>query len=286
MESLVFLRQQKTYFSQRKGCLASNLNIDCCPPCGGGGGFWPNSIVPGNGCCCWTCTGYNMACCCMTGWESIILGLTGRDWLRLVLCAAMLWTGTWKIYLPHCNITMQPYSNVIHYHLMIILENFLFFNKNTSCGYSLEVTQRGTSNEYPQIYVFKESLRKLSQNYHQILLLYKWCSQILIFQWIYFSLINSYECKVIIKHNFYHFQIKTYPVRQLSISGERMYCPVQIWLGKLTALDMIPMGWLSHKTSTQTNISCGYSWENVYMSFTKEKWSLGHIQSVMIPISH
>ena len=29
-----------------------------------------------------------------------------------------------------------------------------------------------------------------------------------------------------------------------------------MWLGKLTALDMTPLGWLGRKTSTQTNISC------------------------------
>ena len=50
---------------------------------------------------------------------------------------------------------------------------------------------------------------------------------------------------------------------QLSDSGERMptvlvnrlglSCPVKVWLGKLTALDMTPLGWLSHKTLKQTN---------------------------------
>ena len=51
---------------------------------------------------------------------------------------------------------------------------------------------------------------------------------------------------------------------QLSVSGERMCtilvnrledkaCPVNVWLGKLTALDMTPLGWLGPKTSTQTN---------------------------------
>ena len=50
---------------------------------------------------------------------------------------------------------------------------------------------------------------------------------------------------------------------QLSVSGERMRtilvnrlegwaCPVNVWLGKLTALDMTPLGWLGRKTSTQT----------------------------------
>ena len=51
---------------------------------------------------------------------------------------------------------------------------------------------------------------------------------------------------------------------QLSVSGERMCtilvngledkaCPVNVWLGKLTALDMTPLGGLGRKTSTQTN---------------------------------
>ena len=51
---------------------------------------------------------------------------------------------------------------------------------------------------------------------------------------------------------------------QLSVSGERMCtilfnhlkdkaCPVKVWLGKLTALDMTPLGWLGRKTTIQTN---------------------------------
>ena len=53
---------------------------------------------------------------------------------------------------------------------------------------------------------------------------------------------------------------------QFLVSGERMCtilvnrledwaCPVNMWLGKLTALDMTPLGWLGRKTSTQTNTS-------------------------------
>ena len=53
---------------------------------------------------------------------------------------------------------------------------------------------------------------------------------------------------------------------QLSVSGERMCtilvnrledqaCPVNVWLGELTALDMTPLGWLGRKTSTQRNKS-------------------------------
>ena len=52
---------------------------------------------------------------------------------------------------------------------------------------------------------------------------------------------------------------------QLSVSGEGMCtilvnrfedkaCPVSVWLGKLTALDMTPLGCLGRKTSTQTKI--------------------------------
>ena len=51
---------------------------------------------------------------------------------------------------------------------------------------------------------------------------------------------------------------------QLSVSGKRMCTilvncledlafPVKVWLGKLTMLDMSPLGWLGRKTSTQTN---------------------------------
>ena len=53
---------------------------------------------------------------------------------------------------------------------------------------------------------------------------------------------------------------------QFTVSGERMCtilvnrledkaCPVNVWLGKLTALDMTPLGWLGRKTSTQTKSS-------------------------------
>ena len=58
---------------------------------------------------------------------------------------------------------------------MIILGYFfLFLHENICCGYSLEVPQQGISNEYPQcMFFFMEKLEKLSQNYHQILLLNK-----------------------------------------------------------------------------------------------------------------
>ena len=60
---------------------------------------------------------------------------------------------------------------------------------------------------------------------------------------------------------------------QLSVSDERMCtilvnrledyaCPVNVWLGKLTTLDMTPLGWLGRKTSTQTNYICRHSRSN------------------------
>ena len=50
-------------------------------------------------------------------------------------------------------------------------------------------------------------------------------------------------------------------VDDLSVSGEKMCtilvngledkaCPVKVWLGKLSMLDMTPLGWLGHKTYT------------------------------------
>ena len=54
---------------------------------------------------------------------------------------------------------------------------------------------------------------------------------------------------------------------QLSVSGERMYTilvnrfedqagPVNVWLGKLTVLNMTPLGWLGRKTSIQKKKKC------------------------------
>ena len=38
-----------------------------------------------------------------------------------------------------------------------------------------------------------------------------------------------------------------------NVHNSGLSCPVNVWLGKLTALDMTPLGWLGRKTSTQTN---------------------------------
>ena len=43
--------------------------------------------------------------------------------------------------------------------------------KNIRCGYSFEDPLQGTSEEYPQHIFFTENLRKLSQNYLQVLFL-------------------------------------------------------------------------------------------------------------------
>ena len=71
---------------------------------------------------------------------------------------------------------------------------------------------------------------------------------------------------------------------QLSVSGERMCtilvnfledlaCPVNVWLGKLTALVMTPLGWLGSKTSTQTNKStmlcCIKTWNTLDLKCLK-----------------
>ena len=54
---------------------------------------------------------------------------------------------------------------------MKILGSFFFLYKNLCCGYSLKVPQLGASNGVSTLYFFMENWRKLSQNYHQILLL-------------------------------------------------------------------------------------------------------------------
>ena len=43
----------------------------------------------------------------------------------------------------------------------------LSLHENICCGYSLEVTSRGTSNEYPTTYVFPERIRQESTIYRK-----------------------------------------------------------------------------------------------------------------------
>ena len=92
---------------------------------------------------------------------------------------------------------------------------------------------------------------------------------------------------------------------QLSVSGERMCtilvnrledkaCPVNVWLGKLTALDMTPLGWLGCKTSTQTNpgqvqssklltSTCAHtSTSNWQLPLNQMKWKNDHTNDFMI----
>ena len=69
---------------------------------------------------------------------------------------------------------------------------------------------------------------------------------------------------------------------QLSVSGERMCtilvnrledyaCPVNEWLGKLTPLDMIPLGWLGCNPQHKHTLS---------MSFTKRKLTLSILAKI------
>ena len=81
---------------------------------------------------------------------------------------------------------------------------------------------------------------------------------------IMYTLIKSLKL-ICVRSIFYHYLI-TYLLLTylLTFSGERMCtilvnrwedyaCPVNVWLGNLTALDMTPLGWLGRKTSTQTS---------------------------------
>ena len=77
---------------------------------------------------------------------------------------------------------------------------------------------------------------------------------------------RTYVSFVEIDHEIFSSVILSLPLiqeGQLSVSGERMCtirvnrledqtCPVNVRPGKLTALDMTPLGWLGRKTSTQT----------------------------------
>ena len=46
---------------------------------------------------------------------------------------------------------------------------FLFLQTNICCGYLIEAPRPGTSNEHPQHIFRMEKIRKISQNYHEIL---------------------------------------------------------------------------------------------------------------------
>ena len=68
----------------------------------------------------------------------------------------------------------------------------------------------------------------------------------------------------------------------LSVSGKSMRtilvnhledCPVKVWLSKLTELDMTPLGWLGHKTSTQTLLMllANSAYDNVMIFFLENR---------------
>ena len=76
---------------------------------------------------------------------------------------------------------------------------------------------------------------------------------------------------------------------QLSVSGQKMCtilvnriedyaCPVNVWLGKLTALDMTPLGWLGRKTSTQTNFWIGIVHFQKFLTWLHPLLTILHVQ--------
>ena len=84
---------------------------------------------------------------------------------------------------------------------------------------------------------------------------------------------------------------------QFSVPGERMctilvnrlddyVCPVSVWLGKLTVLDMTPLDWLGRKTSTQTNKQTHSLWmlrfvtsKQIYAKITA--WTKTQVQMIL-----
>ena len=145
---------------------------------------------------------------------------------------------------------------------------YLFLYENICCGYSSEAPHRGTSNEYPQP-IFSRRNKKILVI--PLLLGLALMAQldapptgdqevagstpagsatfVEIWSWNIFTVILS---------------LPLIQEGQLSVSGERkctilvnhledLTWPVKVWLGKLTMLDMTPLGWLDRKTSTLTN---------------------------------
>ena len=81
---------------------------------------------------------------------------------------------------------------------------------------------------------------------------------------------------------------------QLSVSGERMCtilvnrledlaCPVNVWLRKLTALDMTPLGWLGRKTSTQKYCTALYCTEPLIFILPSSQYDLTHCRLNRLP---
>ena len=83
---------------------------------------------------------------------------------------------------------------------------------------------------------------------------------------------NILSCRLITKYYLQSFSLPLIQEGQLSVSGERICtilvnhleysaCPVNVWLGKLTALSMAPLGWLDRKTQhKQICVICPLCW--------------------------
>ena len=56
------------------------------------------------------------------------------------------------------------------YSIIILGQFSRVIHENKCCGYSLEAPQLSASNEYPQLTFLGEIKKKLSLNYHQLLL--------------------------------------------------------------------------------------------------------------------
>ena len=69
------------------------------------------------------------------------------------------------------------------YLTMILGLFFLLLHKNICCRYSFEAPRQDASNEYPQHIFFMKNWRKLSQNYHLILLVKNSLHQCMLHVW-------------------------------------------------------------------------------------------------------
>ena len=133
--------------------------------------------------------------------------------------------------------------------------------QNIDCGYSLEPPRWG---EYPQS-MFWEEIRKIMSSVAQLDAPSDWRPGGRVSN----PRRGRQHSFVEIDHEIFSTVILSLPLiqeGQLSVSGERMCiilvnrledwaCPVNVWLGKLTALDMTPLGWLGRKTSIQTSFT-------------------------------
>ena len=101
---------------------------------------------------------------------------TGRNKVVFLVKHGRTFTCTKRIHPLHCKYRYLESRGIVKDEYLVIILGyfFLFLHKNICCGYSLEVLHQGASNEYPK-HVFMANWRKLSHNYHQILLLNNSC---------------------------------------------------------------------------------------------------------------